>query len=58
MTDATANNWTHSAQEKDDAVVLPPPVAFGAPVLIADCVTPMSGETLLSLLWKRLDCQP
>jgi hypothetical protein len=23
------------------------------PVLMADCATPLAGETLLSLLWKR-----
>ncbi|MGJ8603129.1 MAG: hypothetical protein ACSHXH_03310 [Marivita sp.] len=31
-----------------------PPVK-GGPVLIADCTTPLAGETLLSLLWKRWD---
>ncbi|WP_292065002.1 hypothetical protein [Marivita sp. XM-24bin2] len=25
----------------------------GGPVLMADCITPVAGETLLSLLWKR-----
>lgn len=25
------------------------------PVLMADCTTPLAGETLLSLLWKRWD---
>lgn len=25
----------------------------GGPVLMADCTTPVAGETLLSLLWKR-----
>jgi hypothetical protein len=25
------------------------------PVLMADCATPLAGETLLSLLWKRWD---
>lgn len=25
------------------------------PVLLADCTTPLGGETLLSLLWKRWD---
>jgi hypothetical protein len=34
---------------------LPAPVPFGAPVLISDCVNPLAGETLLSLLWKRMD---
>lgn len=36
-------------------VVLPAPVPFGVPVLIGDCVSPLAGETLLSLLWKRLE---
>ena len=31
-----------------------PPVR-GGPVLMADCATPVAGETLLSLLWKRWD---
>jgi hypothetical protein len=30
------------------------PVKSG-PVLMADCITPVAGETLLSLLWKRWD---
>lgn len=34
------------------------PVAFDAPVLIGDCVSPLAGETVLSLLWKRLDAAP
>jgi hypothetical protein len=31
-----------------------PPVVIAGPVLIGDCVTPLAGETLLSLLWTRL----
>ncbi|SHH52695.1 hypothetical protein [Marivita hallyeonensis] len=31
------------------------PPAKGGPVLMADCITPVAGETLLSLLWKRWD---
>ena len=27
------------------------------PVLMADCTTPLAGETLLSLLWKRWDSE-
>ena len=27
----------------------------GGPVLMADCTTPLAGETLLSLLWKCWD---
>ncbi|MFP7672186.1 hypothetical protein ACG74X_02390 [Marivita sp. S0852] len=29
----------------------PPPPVKGGPVLLADCVTPIGDETLLSLLW-------
>jgi len=32
-----------------------PPPPKGGPVLMADCTTPLAGETLLSLLWKRWD---
>lgn len=31
------------------------PPAKGGPVLMADCATPLAGETLLSLLWRRWD---
>jgi len=34
---------------------LPAPVPFGAPVFISDCMNPLAGETLLRLLWKRMD---
>ncbi|WP_432817338.1 hypothetical protein [Sulfitobacter sp. JB4-11] len=33
---------------------LPKPQPLGVPVLISDCVTPLGGETLLSLLMKRM----
>lgn len=54
MTDQTAHigAWT---PPREDAVQLPAPVPFSAPVLIGDCATPLAGETLLSLLWRRLD---
>jgi len=42
------------AKPQEEAVPLPAPVPFGAPVLISDCVNPLAGETLLSLLWKRM----
>jgi len=45
----------HVAKQEQPSVPLPAPVPFGAPVLIGDCVNPLAGETLLSLLWKRLD---
>ena len=56
MTDATdVTRVPLVAERADNTVPLPAPVPFGAPVLIADCVSPLAGETLLSLLWKRLD---
>jgi len=33
---------------------LPKPQPFGAPVFLTDCVTPLAGETVLSLLMKRM----
>lgn len=35
-------------------VALPKPEPFGLPVLIGDCASPLAGETVLSLLMKRL----
>ncbi|MCC1491068.1 hypothetical protein [Cognatishimia sp. F0-27] len=32
-----------------------PPPPHSGPVLLSDCVTPVGGETLLSLLWRRWD---
>ena len=37
------------------AMPLPQPVPFGAPVLISDCASSLAGETLFSLLWKRME---
>ncbi|MDP5084929.1 MAG: hypothetical protein NWQ23_05865 [Yoonia sp.] len=56
MTDATDfSSIPYVRQSKEARMVLPAPVHFGAPVLISDCASPLAGETLLSLLWKRLD---
>lgn len=56
MTDATDfSSVPHVAKPARASVPLPAPVPFGAPVLISDCVNPLAGETLLSLLWKRMD---
>lgn len=56
MTDATDFASIPSvARTKPAPIDLPAPVPFAAPVLIGDCVTPLAGETVLSLLWKRLD---
>ncbi|WP_090210493.1 hypothetical protein [Yoonia litorea] len=55
MTDATDISLVpHVRREPAETVPLPRPVPFGAPVLISDCVNPLAGETLLSLLWKRM----
>ena len=42
-------------REKSAQVELPAPVPFSTPVLIADCSSPLAGETVLSLLWRKLD---
>lgn len=56
MTDATDfNSMPKVSRQERASVPLPAPVPFGAPVLISDCVNPLAGETLLSLLWKRMD---
>ena len=54
MTDAAfdGKEWR---RERREAVTLPAPVVLSAPVFISDCATPLAGETVLSLLWKRLD---
>ncbi len=52
MTDASfQGTWVKPEKEQ---VTLPAPVPFDAPVLIGDCATPLSGETVLSLLFRRL----
>jgi len=56
MTDASYFNTTpRVARAKPASMPLPAPVPFGAPVFISDCVNPLAGETLLRLLWKRMD---
>lgn len=57
MSDATISGVplvgrTPRSQARD--VVLPKPVPFGAPVFMMDAVTPLAGETVLSLLMKRM----
>lgn len=52
MSDAT---WQDVAPERTaQDIPLPAPVLIATPVLIGDCATPLAGETVLSLLWKRL----
>ncbi|MFG5381565.1 MULTISPECIES: hypothetical protein [unclassified Yoonia] len=56
MTDATDFSVIPTVRrQKTASLPLPAPVPFGAPVLISDCVSPLAGETLLSLIWRRLD---
>ena len=52
MTDATAT-WLPDRTDRQEA--MPAPVPFAAPVLIGDCATPLAGETVLSLLWRRME---
>ncbi|NNE51471.1 MAG: hypothetical protein HKN30_03615 [Sulfitobacter sp.] len=57
MTDATYLDHHYAraaARQQEDMVHLPTPQAFAAPVFIHDCVTPLAGETVLSLLMKRM----
>lgn len=55
MTDASYITLPRVARTRAaPSVPLPKPQPFGAPVLITDCVTPLGGETLLSLLMKRM----
>ena len=49
MTDATA---THVPQDRADTLPAPPPVLPATPVLISDAMTPLAGETLLSLMLR------
>ena len=39
---------------RDAPLQLPMPHPLGAPVFLQDCATPLGGETLLSLLMKRM----
>ncbi len=56
MTDTATNAFFLQAAVKTATdVPVPKPELFTTPVLIGDCVTPLAGETILSLLWKRLD---
>ncbi|MFT7108009.1 MAG: hypothetical protein ACJAVT_002540 [Yoonia sp.] len=56
MTDATSfTALPPITRDKPESIPLPAPVPFGAPVPISDYVNPLAGETLLSLLWKRMD---
>lgn len=55
MTDVSFSDIPRVARApRPKQVMLPKPQPFGPPVLITDCVTPLGGETLLSLLMKRM----
>ena len=54
MTDATFMGPVPRSDSREEAVPLTKPEPFAAPVLIGDCVSPLAGETVLSLLWRRL----
>lgn len=61
MTDATLNSGSYApATPEAEPISLPKPQPFGAPVFIRDCASPLAGETVLSLLMKRMmrDDQP
>jgi len=52
MTDAT---YFPTAAPRSKSVDRCKPKPFAAPLFIGDAVTPLAGETVLSLLWKRMD---
>ena len=55
MTDATHIPGQFVRQKsKTTPLVRPKPQPLATPVFIHDCVTPLGGETVLSLLMKRL----
>ena len=55
MTDATYFDVTPVRSVKPAREgALPAPQPFAPPVFIHDCATPLAGETLLSLLMKRM----
>ncbi len=57
MTDATISGVPLVGRAPRTAareITLPKPQSFGAPVFMMDAVTPLAGETVLSLLWKKM----
>ena len=55
MTDATYLSGQYvQPKATTQPLRLPAPQPSAAPVFIHDCVTPVAGETLLSLLMKRM----
>jgi hypothetical protein len=59
MTDASVDTVFLRAvpSTPDRATTRPERSPYAGPVFISDCITPLGGETLLSLMWKRLDRQ-
>ncbi len=54
MTDVTSFTIVPAiSKARVASVPSPAPQPVGPPVLISDCTSPLAGETLLSLLWKR-----
>ena len=54
MTDASYHPSYLRDRAEADSVRLPAPQPLGVPVFLHDCVTPLGGETVLSLLMKRM----
>ena len=57
MSDATISDVPLVGRAPKSAareITLPKPQPFGAPVFMMDAVTPLAGETVLSLLWKKM----
>ena len=54
MTDASFDGAYLRDRPKAETIRLPAPQPIGVPVFVHDCVTPLGGETVLSLLMKRL----
>lgn len=61
MTDATWIDPQYlSRRASAETTPLPKPQPYASPIFIQDCVTPIAGETLLSIMMKRMmkDDQP
>ena len=55
MTDAASfTALPRIPRTREASLELPAPQPFGLPVLIGDCATPLAGETVLSLIHKRI----
>ncbi|MEW9918219.1 hypothetical protein AB2B41_01270 [Marimonas sp. MJW-29] len=55
MTDAAyIAGFRAGSKAEAEALPMPPPRPFDGPVFIPDCIIPAGGETLLSLLMKKM----